>query len=271
MEKTKMYYIAYFDILGYKNYFDENDSDIQTLLKKNVAIANDTNEMTGANSSFSYKMFSDNCIIMISENSTSPVDELGALIHLVSALQLKFLKDYGILIRGGITKGEAYIDSKIVFGKGLIRAVEMEMKEAKYPRIIIDNVISDIIDLENYNLVKKDSDGLYYLDFFSVLEKVDDVFFPEKDKKRKICEVRDQVFLLCEKNCKYDKRISDSTKIERKDSIIQKYVWLLLKYNKFILDNNLPGKITYNISIYEKIYRFELVNFKKESWPIVAN
>ena len=48
------------------------------------------------------------------------------------------LRSADILVRGGITYGPLYHDGPLCLGPALIRAYELEDKEADYPRIIID-------------------------------------------------------------------------------------------------------------------------------------
>ena len=171
---TQSYYIAYFDILGYKAYFEDNENDIQELLRNTISMAKDTASLTqkfqAISSMIRYKLFSDNCIILLENNDYLEQLYLLYLINIVTSLQLVFLKEYGICIRGGITKGQAYMDDEIVFGKGLIDAVQLEAEKAKDPRIIFDvdkfkkkSIIKDLMH------IKKDIDGIYYIDLFSVI------------------------------------------------------------------------------------------------------
>ena len=274
-KKTKDYYIAYFDILGYKAYFDDNENDIQELLRNNIAIARDAESMANRKNITSqtifYKMFSDNCIILLDGNDVTEKVAIKSLTNLVAALQLKILKDYGIPIRGGITRGQVYIDDEIVFGSGLIDAVKLEDKIAQYPRIVIDEErfskgLFDVIDAP----VKLDNDGKYYIDFYSLLT-VGSIFFPKPEEKSNVCKVRDQVFNLIKKYGAYDKRISSDEKIKQREKIIYKYLWLLLKYNEFVEANKLPVKIQYNISVNKKLVRFEITDVIKNPWPVFCN
>ncbi len=272
---TKLYYIAYFDILGYKSFFEDSENDVNELLKKCIAIANDTKTLkrdfglTLTRDIF-YKLFSDNCVIMMEKGTCSQIDEVLHWIRLIASLQLQFLSEYGIPIRGGITMGQAYIDDDIVLGKGLIEAVRLESEVARYPRIVIDKFFINQNSINDQELIKKDNDGEYYLDFFSLLT-VRDVFYPEVDKKRKICNLRDQVFKLIKKYCRYDKRMTDNKKIEQRERIIDKYLWLLMKYNRYVEGKGIPTKITYNITINEHFSRFEIKNVQKNLWPVVGN
>ena len=268
---TKTSYIAYFDVLGYKQFFEDKENDIQELLKNNIAIANDTRYLTEDNSSilldFQYKMFSDNCVIIIYLDNLNDKTVFNALVKIVAQLQLKILKDYKIPIRGAITKGQAYIDNEIVFGQGLIQAVYLESSVAIYPRIIIDK---GAFESDETGIVKKDFDEQNYIDCFSLLN-VSDIFFPEPDIKRDICKLRDSVYALVSRHGHYYNRLTDTNKIKIQEKIILKYLWLLLRYNEFVKDRKLPVSIEYKIDINTRFLRFELSNVKKNSWPVFGN
>ena len=268
---TKNSYIAYFDVLGYKHFFEDKENDIQELLRNNIAIANDTKYLMEDNSSislnFQYKMFSDNCVIIIYLDNLNERTVFNALINIVAQLQLKILKDYKIPIRGAITKGQAFINNEIVFGQGLIQAVNLEASTAIYPRIIIDK---DAIEIEETELIKKDFDDLFYIDCFSLLN-VSDVFFPEPDKKKDICRLRDSVYALVVRHGHYNNRLTDPNKIKTQEKIISKYLWLILRYNEFVKDRKFPVSIEYKIDVNTKYLRFELINIRKNSWPVVGN
>ena len=49
--------------------------------------------------------------------------------------------DIGCLLRGGISYGKLYVGKSSILGPALIRAYEIETKEAIYPRVVIDDSI----------------------------------------------------------------------------------------------------------------------------------
>ena len=68
--KTENYYIAYFDILGYKDFFANKDNDLNEFLEFNISLVNDI--LDGAkrntiifNHPFTVRMFSDNFMILV--------------------------------------------------------------------------------------------------------------------------------------------------------------------------------------------------------------
>lgn len=273
---TKQYYIAYFDILGYKDFFEDKEADVQDFLQRNISIINDTAGITNNESDIShlakYKAFSDNCIILIEDDDISEKDTMLFLAKQLSMLQLKFLKDYKIPIRGAITKGEAFVNESIVFGKGLISVVELEGKRAIYPRIILDNTLkkTTIDYLRNYGLIQKDSDEQLYLDFFSLLTDKTNSFDIDAQEKNDIIKLCDQITALVKKYGHIKNNIVDPRKISEAEKTISKYLWLMTKYNDYAESKNIPVKIKHEVVLNRKIMKYEIEGVKRTAWPVVC-
>lgn len=151
------YYVAYFDVLGYKEAFKKSQ-DISAkliesiessigLMKKIVSIHNTTfGELTEKVPEIEYKVFSDNVLICYKEMK----DDLSALslvsfLRLVATIQRVFFERPLLIVRGGITKGPLYLTNDFVGGKALIDAVELE-STAVYPRIVVADCILNELD-----------------------------------------------------------------------------------------------------------------------------
>ena len=85
------YYIAYFDILGYKAFFEDNGNDVLEFLQSNISLANDIVRKTSPDGIFSdthfeIKSFSDNFIILI--RKTDRIDDYQATKSLAYLLAL---------------------------------------------------------------------------------------------------------------------------------------------------------------------------------------
>lgn len=145
------------------------------------------------------------------------------------------------MIRGGITYGEFYQDGDVMFGKGLVKAYEIENNIAKYPRIVID---SDSIirykskheKMELYKQLKtileKDNLDIYYIDL--------------------------AVMYLCNKNDEdTDLRIKQLKNLIEQNllntwiqtDIREKYIWLKNEFNDFTRRNKDYNKYSININI----------------------
>lgn len=180
----KRYAIAYMDILGTKDAimsetpnillerFDTVFTMVDLIIKKELGFEENSDDIK-------IKIFSDN--ICVAQEIKKGEDESSRLVWLAVRcrnFQRNIFTSYGrLLIRGGITVGDLYIDDNFVLGPGLIEAYKMENEYAKYPRIIIDRrytdkvteILKDYFRQINNGTAKcpivKDDDGLYFLDF----------------------------------------------------------------------------------------------------------
>jgi hypothetical protein len=89
-------------------------------------------------------------------------------IRVISAIAERALRQ-GLLLRGGISRGEQYHGNEVVFGEALVDAYRLESELAKGPRIVVsDRILSQLQGgpASHPNLVRQDSDGLWYLNYF---------------------------------------------------------------------------------------------------------
>lgn len=185
----KPHYIAYFDVLGYKAYF-EGGGDVERLFD---SIMDLTEQVTEARSSdalgplgITAVSFSDNVAISCDVGASGQSESylLGTLISLVATIQLFCLSRYGVLIRGGISYGMLFADDRVVFGDALIKAVQIENRTF-YPRIEVDqevveriNQMADVPASELF--IATDFDGTSFVNSFALLsEKAKDSWIVE--------------------------------------------------------------------------------------------
>lgn len=260
-KKTESYYIAYFDILGYKAFFENTENDINEFLDFNINLVSDITKRAENNTNmFNYpfvlKMFSDNFAILV-KNS----DDIGeyhivrVLSYLLASLQLRFLEKYRIVVRGVITKGHIYVDDQLIFGEGLIRAVSQEERE-KFPRIIIDKekINREVCEKLCKRHLSKDEDDEYYIDFFKAIENN-----VQSDKVEGYIEsLRENIMTLVRKYGKYNRNLKDINKIQIAEKTISKYAWLLSKFNMYCDGNYRHLMIPYTLTLYSKLMKAEI-------------
>lgn len=88
--------------------------------------------------------FSDCVVISFCDSSQNPTNNQEVFLYMIEAIgliSLKVAKEFNVLIRGGITRGNIFHDSKTLFGPALNRAYKLESKIANYPQILIDKSI----------------------------------------------------------------------------------------------------------------------------------
>ncbi|HVW98709.1 MAG TPA: hypothetical protein VHA56_22265 [Mucilaginibacter sp.] len=144
------------------------------------------------------------------------------------------LVDRGILCRGAITHGKLIHTEEILFGPALAEAYILESKAAMYPRVILHADILKIAkenrmhpndpyneDEELVSLLEKDTDGMYYIDYFAkAQEELDD---PEYDFPSYMQKLGDKI----------RKGLMGSSSIFKSD-IKVKYRWMKERYNRLI-------------------------------------
>ena len=136
----KDYYICYFDILGYRAFIENNpEGHKKFLCEILLAIGDIESEIRRKESKvkINIKTYSDNFLLFFEKVNFSEYYALKIFSQLMQKVQVKLLMNFKILLRGGITKGEFFVDNQIVFGEGLIKAVTLEEKVAKFPRVVI--------------------------------------------------------------------------------------------------------------------------------------
>lgn len=156
VKPIKKYYIAYFDLLGYKSFFEDHPDKVETFLtviheaiqnvKDYIEEVHDSPIVGGLSQMFiQTKVFSDNILLCL-ETGTTPLEYSRFLtfMAIVADIQRKFVLQYDLFLRGGITIGTISFNDDFIFGQGLIDAVALEEK-AVYPRIIIGSTVMDYV------------------------------------------------------------------------------------------------------------------------------
>ena len=158
--QLKECFVAYVDILGYR-YFFENfpervDSLLENITNAYQSIVRGLDYINGLHFSeekIKLHCFSDNLLLyceVSDQNSFERTQSLLLLIESVKEIQRILIFNYGLFVRGAITKGSFAANEMFVFGKALIEAVVKEETVAKNPRVIIsheviDDIKSDIV------------------------------------------------------------------------------------------------------------------------------
>ena len=130
-------------------------------------------------------IFSDTIIV----TSQIGEEDLIFILESIAILQIQLIDAFNIFIRGSISIGEIFsfyesygsllkqTNSLFLFGKGVIEAYILEQK-AKYPIIVLDNILSNVIDL-TYNLAENpDWQNKYPEDYENGFLKI---FYPQGD------------------------------------------------------------------------------------------
>lgn len=223
--------VCFIDILGFQEHIkktDTGDDDLNSNNIENIAGAiNAIRYFTDMdkpedNEGKQVTQFSDSLVISFLSD-----EESGVFYSLLSLLWIQVsLARRGILCRGGIVRGKLVHTEKHLFGPAMVTAYKLESKAALYPRIILGESII-ISGMEAHgrhhhahhekdsimSLLKKDSDGMYYIDYITeAQEELDDPFYDYPNYLYELGEI-----------------ISEGLK-STDPSVLIKYQWLKEKY-----------------------------------------
>lgn len=213
----KKHVVMYIDLLGVK---DRIVTDTKGALAESLSwiFSNFYKCITGIHEEkyLKIKVFSDNIIIArgIENEELNQRINLSQMIALAESFQWLSIFRSGILVRGGITIGDLYIDDTFVIGKALLDVYNLEKNVAVYPRIIIDDSILNLV-AENAH-VCRDFDGKTFVDFLSMAANRS----TEKTILERYMELLD-IFLA----------------ISKEERIIEKLNWCI-KYRKEWMDRH---------------------------------
>ena len=160
--------VAFIDILGFRNLVQQIGADpmlhrkLQGALSrikhcKLSSVADNT-----AQSDLEVSVFSDSVVI------SGTMDNFHGVCWTVIHLQCDLLA-FGVLARGGISKGRTVHRDDILYGEGILAAYDLESKAAVYPRIVIDpKLVDDITPRYRSTFLDKDQDGLWFINPFTI-------------------------------------------------------------------------------------------------------
>lgn len=185
-------YVAFLDLLGFKNMVYQSVGNQNILNNINMALSyigkmqydNYNGIMPMVDLGKQVTAFSDS--IVISYDASMPGGGFHVLMDLVYICN--DLLGIGIPIRGGVTVGPLIHDAQKCFGPAMIDAYLMESQRALFPRIIINQSVleydlskpgqANTIEYEAeylHGIIKKDPcDGLLFLDYLKQHNEFDE-------------------------------------------------------------------------------------------------
>jgi hypothetical protein len=171
----EMRYCAFVDILGFKELvekLDPGDASTEALRSLLTKVHNppETNAGSMEKAEFRAQSISD----AVAMSGAANVVGLAAIIHAINRLAVDLLAQ-GYFIRGAIVKDQLYHDEKMVFGKALVRAYELEHTVASYPRVMVPRqVVEDLLAASDsatvHNLLRRAEDGPMFVHVLRAVE-----------------------------------------------------------------------------------------------------
>jgi len=235
MEKLVIYdqaLVAYLDILGFRELVQ---TETAGRISRTIRVVRDAVKPTRDRRrvyEMTYQSFSDLTVISIpiltAANLTIRPGVLLSQIHRLAAAQVELLYE-GIVLRGALTFGSIVRSYGQLFGPALIRAYDLERTKAKYPRIVIDDVIfrelernpalathSDERD-QILSLLEQDDDGYHFIDCLRAFRLNTDARSFRKIMRRHRETIKMKLH-----------------KFEDERGVLEKYTWLAEYHNRSV-------------------------------------
>ena len=265
-------YTAYIDVLGFSNHIENkitNDKEAQSFAQElinnvvnyleyeKINFLNKYNLPDELNAiQYDYTWISDTFVITINYNGNCTNKHLsGVLISLlsltISQVYHFFARKYGLLLRGAITSKYTFLGKNLILGKGIAEAAKLEKEIAIYPRVIFaedvisDDIISYIVLMHNdnnLNIVSKDFDGWYFVNYIASLQDLPPMI--SIGNETNLDEAKsDQM-----ETVKIYSQIIDKGLKEKNLKIRSDYLWLKEYFNRVLpTDGKTYNMFAYNI------------------------
>lgn len=177
--------IAYVDVLGTKNKLKETPDNyldiIQTIARCIKGVVDKVNSDKTVGKELKYKIFSDNIVFALEYDDSNFLEHTQFIIQLISMFQYK-MTEQNLFIRGSICTGDLNINNMFIVGKGLVKAYELESRNAVYPRVILDKELAEKIFANNIEFAKDknfalrvDSDNYSFLNYLNFASSEEDI------------------------------------------------------------------------------------------------
>ncbi len=262
--KNNFKYTAFLDILGFSSHIKKditNDYEAEEFHSKlseikeyiewlsKETLKNDTSLLD--NIEIKYSWISDTFVMIIenTEDIEPSVDKKYLMLFILSSaittIHHFIAKEFGLLLRGGISSKYACITNNLILGEAISETGKLEKDIAIYPRVIfekniIDDEIYEIISRKysdnDLNFISKDCDGYYFVNYIAMLQDhVPMIGAMNVSDSQNLLEIalKYNIDIIETYQQIVDKNLKE---FEKKEEIRQKYQWLNEYLGKVILN-----------------------------------
>ena len=211
--------VSYFEILGFDDLIQsKNFGDALHVIELVKFLCDYTNLSTAFSNlpdeHVNHSSISGFIVRSIDIECESILNEIAAL----GIMQARLII-HGFLIKGGISVGKHYVSEYVALGPALSDAKNLDLNLAYFPRILISNSVA-----VNSECIKKDHDGLAYIDYLRVYSEIDRDSYPEDESE--------DLFTLLQSHKKLISKIPKNSK--NKYVTCSQYLWLKNYHNSFV-------------------------------------
>ena len=260
--KIKECFVAFIDVLGFKDIIEQDNGNgkylefIKQAIEKGTAQLKDRQKDSSHPYSYWYdefkvKSFSDCfCFSIPLEFKNGEKDYKQNFVAFYTWIKVFYneLLNQGFLCRGGISQGWHYSDENIIFSKALIDSYAIESKQATHPMIMIDpKLISqikqrDFTHHEYYEyMFVHDNAGRNFLHPFNY-SIVEEMFFDGKTINNLTNSIEERNILLE----KYITILDEKISLHKGKVQVDKYQWLK-EFALYTIKNNYSDKFKHGL------------------------
>ena len=172
-----------------------------------------------------YKIFSDNILICEEIDEFNPSKAILDVLAVVEKVEFFMMKIGALFLRGAVAIGDLHYSENFVYGNALLKTHKLESNVAKYPRIVIDDSILNMIS-DTQAPILQDDDNQYFYDFLQAR-----ISQGGERLSQELATLQGNILVnLSTKNIKPE--------------IIEKMEWLINYYNSSCVKNGLRQRIT---------------------------
>lgn len=197
-------FVAFLDILGFSEMVEADCKNGPLSKTPNLdnlyQVHYETIKQLSGKNEIQITQFSDS--VVFSRSFDTSIEVFNEFLEVIRGFQHRlFLR--GLLCRGGVSYGKHFEEGAFLFSKGLINAYKIESSMARFPRVVIDDNLLQLLcpsqnELSKLPLIKADDDSLF-IDYLS-LGSQDDAFSLMKYKwdvaKNSEAAIREKVLWL---------------------------------------------------------------------------
>jgi len=221
--------VTFIDILGFRDIVErENPDKVQQVL----LMLGEFNKDGDIPNQYAFR-FSDSVVrVTIIEAHRTLGDAIYYELNDLTLIQAGMITSENILLRGGIAYGDIYVEKNMIFGKGLIRAYDLESSFANYPRIILAPELVQELMLNPVSIPERHSKA-EYLDYIEPMVAVGDDGVWYVNYINSILTNEDySEMALSFPEMHRDLIIKDSSGLSDLDGRLAKYIWLANYHNR---------------------------------------
>lgn len=224
-------WVGYLDILGYGDWVNEMEAAGTALdsirnLREATKVLPPPGGTTYKDDYWVYA-YSDSIILCLCPRQR-PAPPWQILWH-AATICYRMPKDVGLFVRGAITWGKFHGDDRVVFSPALVGAVRCEEGKAKWPRVLVDDIIvqhalsAEItgVSLSAPLLLRDEDDGNWFLNYLAW-----DVALRENDRDKADAWLDAHGEII----------IARLHKHQEDDRVRPKYEWLREYHNRYCRD-----------------------------------